>query len=347
MSRRFILLIAALCALLALPAFASASIVYEGWTVSSANNPLYMASDDGANVTKLPVTGQFPRVSPNGAYVSYEKVINTKTGASQLHFLTVATGADVNTKVSCNGSVWAPNSSAIACVTTQTTGVIKGIGLDTVTTTGTVSIIVPSVGFEVNGYSWSPDSSTVVWGQTPFASPDVNSALRALPADGSGAVMKLGKGFKPTWGLSKIAFSRRTRVVILGGTTFEHSQIWTLDPTIGASSAKVLTAYPAKGFVIGPDPTFWTPDGTKLVGQIVGQDYIQPMYVTMNGKVHAFGPSNAGVSGVSADGTQALISANLMGGGNQPVYASPLAKMASSLLLKKAWEASSTANWQP
>lgn len=136
-------------------------------------------------------------------------------------------------------------------------------------------------------------------------------------------------------------------MIILGGTPFEHTQIWTLDPATGAPSAKALTAYPAKGFVIGPAPTYWTPDGKKLVGQIVGQDYSQPMYVTMDGKVHTFGPSNAGVNGVSADGTQALVSANLMGGGKQPVYASPLAKMASSLLLKGAWEPSVTANWQP
>ena len=91
----------------------------------------------------------------------------------------------------------------------------------------------------------------------------------------------------------------------------------------------------------------WTHDGTKVVGELFGEDYGQPIYITMNGKIHKFGPSNAGVYGVSADGTQALVVANLMGGGKQPVYASPLGKMASSLLLKDAWEPSVTANWQP
>ena len=338
MSRRLLLLISAL---------AGASIVYQTSTGSAANRAIYMADDDGGNPVKLPATGQFPVVSPNGATVAYEKVINNNTGASELHFLTVATGADLNTGEQCGGMVWAPNSSAVACTTTQTTGTIKGVGLNTITTTGTVSILVPSVGTDVNGYSWSPDSSTVIWGQTPYAVHDVSSVLRSLPANGSGAVTKLGKGGYPLWGPSKIAFVRFTRV-LSGGSPVQRSQIWTMDPAAGPSSAAALTAYKAKGFISGPFPTRWTPNGKTLVGQVTGEDYIQPMYVTANGKVHLFGPANAGVYGVSADGTEALVVTQLMGGENkQPAYASPIGKMASSLLLKDAWEPSVTANWQP
>jgi Tol biopolymer transport system component len=346
MSRRLLLLITALGALLAVPTLAGASIVYEASTGAGSNHAMYMADDDGANATKLPVTGQFPVVSPNGAIVAYEKVTNSKTGAMQLHFLTLATGAVLNTGVACGGPVWAPNSSIVACTTTQATGDIKGIGLSTITTTGTASVIVPSVGFGVNGYSFSPDSSTVVWSQVPFGVYDVNATLRALPVNGGGAVTKLGKGSQPIWGPSKIAFIRTTRVVV-DGAPMVRSQIWTVDPAIGASSAVALTAYKAKGFVEGPLPLRWTPDGTKIVGQLTGEDYTQPIYVTANGKIHQFGPTNAGVYGVSADGTQALVVGNLLGGGKQPVYASPLGKMASSLLLKDAWEPSVTANWQP
>lgn len=346
MSRRLLLLIASLGALLALPAFAGASIVYQASTGVGANRAIYIADDDGANPVKLPVKGQFPVVSPNGAYVAYEKITNAKTGASELHFLTIATGADLNTGASCGGPVWAPDSSAVACATSQTTGTVGGIGLSTVTTSGTVSVLVPSVGYAVNGYSWSPDSTKVVWGQTPFGKYDVNSELRWLPANGGGAVGKLGKGSQPVWGPSKIAFVRSTHAVV-GGTPMPRTQIWTLDPSVGASSATALTAYKAKGFVEGPSPLRWTPDGTRIVGQLTGQDYSQPIYVTANGKIHQFGPSNAGVYGVSADGTEALVVGNLLGGGKQPVYASPLAKMASSLLLKDAWEPSATANWQP
>ena len=99
MSRRLLLLISALGALLALPAFAGAAMVYQSsgaittkWEVSTDENdaytsdvtsdgnlPIYMADDDGGNRIKLPVTGQFPVVSPNGAMVAYQKVTNPKT----------------------------------------------------------------------------------------------------------------------------------------------------------------------------------------------------------------------------------------------------------------------------
>ena len=366
MSRRLLLLISALGALLALPAFAGAAMVYQSsgaittkWDVSTDENdaytsdvtsdgnlPIYMADDDGGNRIKLPVTGQFPAVSPNGAMVAYQKVTNSKTGVAQLHFLNVATGVDLNTRAACGGAVWAPNSSAVACSTTGTPGEFNGFGLSTVTTAGVVSVLVPSVGMLVNGYSWSPDSTKVVWGQSPFPNDNTTSRLRWLPADGSGAVGKLGKGAEPIWGPTKIAFVRYSHAAS-AGMQVRRTQIWTLDPTVGASSSKALTAYRATGLKSGPLPLLWTPDGTRILGQLDGEDYSQPIYVTMNGKIHAFGPSNAGVYGVSADSTEALVVGNLMGGGKQPVYASPLGKMASSLLLKDAWEPSVTANWQP
>ncbi len=366
MSRRLLFLIITLGALFVLPALAGASLVYQAASTTattwdsatdesdansadvsaSGNRAIYMADDDGGNRVTLPITGQFPVVSPNGAMIAYQKVTNSKTGAAQLHFLTVATGADFNTRASCGGPIWAPNSSAVACATTQTTGDFKGFGLNTITTAGVVSIIVPSVGTLVNGYSWSPDSTKVVWGQTPFGKWTADSKLRWLPADGSGTVGKLGNGAQPVWGPSKIAFIRATHASV-AGTSVERTQAWTVDPAVGATSAKALTAYQAKGFISGPVPMRWTPDGTKILGELYGEDYSQPIYITMNGKIHKFGPSNAGVYGVSADGTQALVVANLMGGGKQPVYASPLGKMASSLLVKDAWEPSGTANWQP
>jgi hypothetical protein len=366
MSRRLLLLISALGALLALPAFAGAAMVYQSsgaittqWDVSTDENdaytsdvtsdgnlPIYMADDDGGNRIKLPVTGQFPMVSPNGAMVAYQKVTNSKTGTAQLHFLNVATGVDLNTRAACGGAVWAPNSSAVACSTTGPPGTFNGFGLSTITTAGVVSVLVPSVGMVVNGYSWSPDSTKVVWGQSPFPNDNTTSRLRWLPANGSGAVGKLGKGAEPIWGPTKIAFVRYTDAAS-AGMQVRRTQIWTLDPTVGASSSKALTAYRATGLKAGPLPLLWTPDGTRILGQLDGEDYSQPIYVTMNGKIHAFGPSNAGVYGVSADSTEALVVGNLMGGGKQPVYASPLGKMASSLLLKDAWEPSVTANWQP
>jgi hypothetical protein len=226
-------------------------------------------------------------------------------------------------------------------------GVLTGMGINTVTPSGTATIILPSVGVATSGYDWSPDSSKIVWGQMSLNAKSTTGVLRWLNADGSGAVGKLGPGGAPVWGPSKIAFTRTTHA-IAGGAPMLHSQIWTVDPAAGPSSAAQLTSYAAKGMIEGPAPFAWTPDGTRIVGQIVGEDYIQPVYINATtGRIRDFGPANAEPQAVSADGTQALVITNLLGGTKQPAYVAPLAKMSSELFLKDAASISVTANWNP
>jgi hypothetical protein len=353
MNKRLLVLVAALSALLALPSLASANggFAFEGSKQSGQNFQLFAADDDGGSVIKLPIMGQNPLIAPNLAFVAYSKVFNNKTGASQLHFLNVNTLEDINTKASCllGPASWAPDSSAVLCITASSKGsFVTGVGLNTVTTNGTVSIIVPAPRADVWGFGWSPDSSTVVWGQSRFNDTAASAQLLSTTIGSRKYEVLANKGAYPVWGPSKIAFQRFTREMVARRTWIERQQVWTLDPARGASSAKALTAYRAKGFVWGPVATNWTPDGTKLVGQIIGEDYSQPMYVTMNGKVHTFGPSNASVFGVSADGTQAAVSGGQFDGSKaQPVYGVALSTKGSSLLLKNAFAPSVTANWQP
>ena len=352
MRTRLLIALAALGALLALPAIAGATMAYTTTPgkASGTNMPIKLADDDGANVRTLNVSGMEPMISPNGKYIAYTFISNTKTWTQELRFVNVATGVMLDTNLACTGPEWAPNSSAVACTVarygTPAQGML-GTGINTVTPDGTSTIILPATGYAVQGYSWSPDSSKIVWDQTPINVKTTRSTLRWLNADGSGAVGKLGNGVNPVWGPTKIAFTRMQHVMVNGLMLF-HQEIWTLDPAVGASSAEQLTDYKAKGFIEGPTPKYWTPDGTRVVGAVTGQDYNQPVYVPVSsGKVTVFGPGNAAVQGVSADGTQALVIAGLMGDTPQPVYASPLAKESSSLLLKDAWAVSATANWQP
>lgn len=352
MRTRLLIALAALGALLALPAIAGATLAYTATPgkASGANMPMKLADDDGANVRTLNVTGEMPMISPNGKYVAYTYISNLKDWTQELRFVNVATGVMVDTNLACTGPEWAPNSSAVVCTIanfgTSKQGLL-GTGIDVVAPDGTSTIILPATGYAVQGYSWSPDSSKIVWGQTPINVKTTRSVLRWLNADGSGAVGKLGSGVNPVWGPSQIAFNRQWHAMANGTIVF-HQEIWTLDPAIGASSAVQLTDYKAKGFIEGPTPKYWTPDGTKIVGAVVGEDYEQPVYIPLaSGKVRDFGPANAAVQGVSADSTQALVIGNLLGGTAQPVYASPLAKESSSLLVKDAWSISATANWQP
>ncbi len=353
MQKRVFLPFVALVALLALPTLASAAIVYsKSSTLSSAANAsMYTANDDGTGEALLPVTGREPVVSPNGATVAYGYVTNTKTWLTELRFLNLSTGVMVNTKKSCSNPVWSPDSTTVLCQTMSQTGAdIKGFGLVAINTAGVASIIVPSVGYSISGYSWSPNSQQIVWSQSAWTDGKGlgRTVLRIGKPDGSGTPTKLGSGSTPLWGPSTIAFTRTTLSRAPGVSRWYHTQIWTVDPTSGASSAKVLTAYQAKGFVSGPTPFRWTPDGKNIVGSLSGEDYAQPIYVNATtGRIRMFGPSNAAPAAVAADGKSALVVTNLMGGGTQVGYVSPLAKESSSLILKNVGTVSVTANWQP
>ena len=350
MTRRLLVAIAAMAALLAIPSLASATIAFNKTIKqpSNGNEAIYVANDDGTGARALDVTGLYPMISPNGKMIAYTYISNLKDWTQELRFVDIATGVMVDTNLACTGPQWAPNSSAVACsITRFAKGDLKGMGLNVVTPTGASTILLPANGAALNGWSWSPDSTKVVWGQMGLDSKSSTAVLRWLNADGSGAVGKLGAGAQPVWGPSRIAFTRSTHA-IAGGTAVLRSQIWTLDPAAGASSAEQLTTYRAKGLVEGPQPFQWTPDGSRIVGTLVGEDYVQPIYVNATtGRIRDFGPTNAMPQAVSADGTQALVVANLLGGKTQVVYVSPLAKMASSLLLKDADTVSASANWQP
>ncbi len=351
MQKRVFLPFVALVALLALPTFAIAAIVYSKTsTLSLVTNPsMYTANDDGTGEALLPVKGREPIVSPNGATVAYSYVTNTKTWLTELRLLNLSSGVMVNTKKSCSNPFWSPDSTTVLCQTMSQTGAdIKGFGLVAINTAGVASIIVPSVGYSISGYSWSPNSQQIVWSQSAWTDGKGlgRTVLRIGKPDGSGTPTKLGSGSTPLWGPSTIAFTRTTLSRAPGVSRWYHTQIWTVDPTSGASSAKVLTAYQAKGFVSGPTPFRWTPDGKNIVGSLSGEDYAQPIYVNATtGRIRMFGPSNAAPAAVAADGKSALVVTNLMGGGTQVGYVSPLAKESSSLILKNVGTVSVTANW--
>ncbi len=121
MQKRVFLPFVALVALLALPTFAIAAIVYSKTsTLSLVTNPsMYTANDDGTGEALLPVKGREPIVSPNGATVAYSYVTNTKTWLTELRLLNLSTGVMVNTKKSCSNPFWSPDSTTVLCQTSS------------------------------------------------------------------------------------------------------------------------------------------------------------------------------------------------------------------------------------
>lgn len=267
MTKRLLLTIGTLVVLLALPALASATVAFTKitapyTTASQPKNPaIYVAKNDGTAAHKLAVTGKFPTISPNGKIVAYLVSVHSggaMVGQGTLRFVTIKTGAVVNTKTNCDQPYWAPNSSAVACDTNIPN---QGFRLITVKTKGTTTTIAPA---DTNDYfinlrtaTWSPDSSTLAWSEATQTqeSSSSQSVLRSMKADGTGPVLNLGNGNTPAWGpTGLIAF------------TDDLGQAWTEESN--GSTPKVLTNF-RSGKEINPYSVLtWAPNGKTILGAV-------------------------------------------------------------------------------
>jgi len=350
MRLRLTLIAAAVLALTAVPASASALVAFTKYTKDgAANQQIWLAADDGSDQSKVgSARGLEPMISPDGKWIAYMTVTDTKTWDTVLAFANVKTGAVTKADWACNGPVWAPDSSRVACtpVSEDAKGVMTGGGLWLVTPTLQATEIVKPKGNSVIGYSFSPDSTWVAYGQQSFPGTIGGGKLRASTIDGS-QTLKLGRGSYPVWGPEQVAFIR-TEVDHHGKVPLVRSEVWLIDVLGGIDTAEQLTSYAAKGFVEGPLPFAWTPDGASIVGTVTGEDLINPVRINARtGKVRAIGPANALPTAVSADGTQVLVVSGQLGGGPGQLYAVPVNGTASSLLIKNVDFASACNTWQP
>lgn len=350
MRLRLTLIAAAVLALAAVPAMAGASIAFTKYSKAGApNQPIWLADDDGANQRKAgAASGIEPMISPNGRWIAYEMIANTRTWDTVLAFVDVQTGAVTKADWACNGPVWSPDSSRVACspVSQDAKGNLLGGGLWLVTPALQATEIVKAKGNSVIGYSFSPDSTWVAYGRQGFPGTIGGGKLRASTIDGSQTV-KLGHGAYPVWGPEQVAYTR-TQVDRHGRMPVLRSEVWMVDVLGGIDTAEQLTSYSAKGLVEGPMPIVWTPDGSTIIGTVTGEDRIDPVRINARtGKVRPIGPANALPTSVSADGTQALVVADQLGGGPEQLYAVPVDGTASSLLIRNVDFATATANWQP
>ncbi len=350
MRLRLTLIAAAVIALAAVPASASALVAFTKYAKSGApNQQIWLADDDGSNQRKVgDARGLEPMISPDGKWIAYMAITDTKTWDTVLAFVDVKTGAVTKAEWTCNGPVWAPDSSRVACipVSQDAKGVMTGGGLWLVTPTLQATEIVKPKGNSVIGYSFSPESTWVAYGRQSFPGTIGGGKLRASTIDGAQTV-KLGRGSNPAWGPEQVAYIR-TEVDHLGKVPLVRSEVWLIDVLGGPDTAEQLTSYAAKGFVEGPLPFAWTPDGSTIVGTVTGEDLIDPVRINARtGKVRTIGPANALPSAVAADGTQVLIVSGQLGGGSGQLYAVPVNGRASSLLIENVDFASACNTWQP
>ena len=318
------------------------------------NPAIWVANNDGSAARKLPVTGTDPQISPDGTMVAY-LVMATPSYSSTLHIVTIATGVDVNTKTQCENPAWAPNSSAVSCDTTS-----KSLsGLVAVTPAGKVTVVAESSSSSVriswNSAAWSPDSTMLAWSYDVYKSKNAqaNPVLRAKRVDGTGSLLKLGNGSGPVWGPTRIAFYRFT-----GSNDNVIAQIWTVSPTGGTSSAKQLTHWKRSKneFASGPFPMMWTPDGSKIVGAVMGMDD-DANSIAVNaasGAITTLGTQNSYSNqpqAVAADGSSVLLHYYSQPSATNKGYGTinnvSINGKSSSLFLNRVTSISASADWKP
>lgn len=351
--RRPLALLAALLVLALAPATGSATVAYAtDWT------RLGTATDAGRGKAPLGVRGWAAEISPDGSRLAYLR--GPVGDATALVIRDLRTGSAVTAAAAdgqyaaVRGIAWSPDGTALL-VETQSAdraGYVTGEGLAAVdAASGAATVIVAAVGYQVNGYGWSPDGQRIAYNRQAFAGRLFGGTLYAAARDGSGAVA-LGPGSDPVWGPGLIAVQRHSRAR-WQGTWVWHSQIWTVDPAQGATSARQLTRFvPRHGMVMGPWVGWWTPDGGTLVGGVGGEDYAEPAridartgrlrYLRMGGERQ----SDATVVGLSADGATVLLERDLIGG--QPTFwRLPLDGGTGTRFLRGATSVSVPAAWTP
>lgn len=344
--KRLAAVAAVLAATLILPTIAGARIAFTK-EFTGTNPTIWVANDDGTGQRALKVRGVQPVVSPSGEWIAYQYITDVRTYSTELRFVFAPENIVFRAKIPCGTPVWDPTSWFVLCSTTSEDfkGDVRGIGLALVTRAGDVTQLVKPRGKSVSGYTWSPLGKKIAYSMQSYPGTIAGPRLYTANPDGTG-VRNLGPGYGPVWGPTHIAYAQ-ARVVHNLGQKLVRSEIWTMnpdDPTTGGQ----LTAFRGKGLITGPEPVAWTPDGSSVVARVIGEDYLRAAVVPVGtGVVRLFGPANTVPVAVSADGAQALLNTNVLGGGAAKAYAAPIAGGAARLLLGTADTLSASANWQP
>jgi hypothetical protein len=285
---------------------AGATLVYQkGFERSN----VYAANDDGSGAVLI-AAGRSPHISPGGQLVAYANRFDSK-GRPDLLLAPTAGGAPrtILTNYREFPFAWSPDSRYIATTAGPELGPMKLVLIDVVAgTTRTIATAPKDAGVSFDGVSFSPDSSTLIYGVPAHRGLWSKTDLWTAPTAG-GAATKLttdGHSMWPLWGPTQIAFVRWSRPTRrIDGPKY---QLWLMNPD--GSGARQLTHGKVPFLLTGLTPTVWSADGTRLLAQFGGQDTSYPVTVNpATGAQHRLGPNlelGLQATGLSRDGSTVL-----------------------------------------
>ncbi len=301
---KLLVALAAVAALLALPAAAEATLVY----VKNPMRPaVYVAADNGSGVRKVD-SGSNPRVSPDGKTIAYRH--EGPGHASELKLAPAEGGASHTILLGFQDSFYlafSPDSKTIAALRGPELGKRRLVLIDVVS--GTTLRTVATGYF--SGFSFSPDGTELVYSLAGSEKYPPKSNVYTAPVAGGKAVQLTRDGISqaPLWGPGgKIVFVKQ-----LGAKTRKYgpkNELYLMNAN--GTQPKRLTHTNVGPLLSGLTPTEWSANGQRLLAEFGGQD--TSYAVTVNPRTGAqkpldkMGDGEQGFVGtaLSSDGTTVL-----------------------------------------
>lgn len=294
--------IAAVTALLALPAAAQATLTY----VKNPMKPsVYVANDNGGGAFRVG-PGSNPHLSPDGDVLAYAH--EDSSGKRVLKLAATAGGGSATVMTGLQDSfhlAFSPDSKLVAALRGPEIGKSNLVLLDV--TSGTFLRRLDSGWF--SGFSFSPDGTELVYGKSASEDLVANTDVYRVPIAG-GKPARLTKdraSMEPLWGPNeKIVF-----VKLLGAKQRKYgpkNELFLMNAQ--GNGVKRLTNTKVPPLLQGLFPTDWSANGSRLLAEFQGQD--TSYAVVVNPRTGAQRPvAGTGETGfvgtdLSADGTLVL-----------------------------------------
>ncbi|MGC1166914.1 MAG: hypothetical protein WA862_12490 [Solirubrobacterales bacterium] len=329
--------LAAVTALLALPAAAQATLTY-------VKNPLkpvvFAAADNGSGAHKVD-SGSNPRVSPDGETIAYRH--EGPGHASELKLAAAEGGASRTALLGFQDSFYlafSPDSKTIAALRGPELGKRKLVLID-VASGGTLRTVASGY---FSGFSFSPDGSELAYSLAGSEKFPPKSNVYTAPVMGGKSTQLTRDGISqaPLWGpTGKVVFVKQ-----LGAKARRYgpkNELFLMNENGGRQ--KRLTNTNVGALLSGLTPTEWSANGRRLLAEFGGQD--TSYAVTVDPRTGAqkpldrMGDGEQGFVGtaLSSDGTTVLgFSGGFEPGPNHDVATIPYGGGKTKILVKNAFE---------
>jgi hypothetical protein len=246
------------CALWAAPAEAKLVYVKQAGTATPI---VYVSKDNGKHPRRLGI-GRAPTISPNGGWVAFVTVPTGRTEMDTVVLQKLKAGSQrlVMRSKSIDSLRFSPDSKKLAAIAGGERVRVYDVAAD--------QLHVAAVG-NLRGFSFSPDSTQIVYGMAAKADVNARSDLYTVPVLGGKErrITTNRNALYPIWGPDEIVFDRFQK---RDGEAPAYN-LWTVDAA-EPGDLRRLTDLTIPPLASGLIPLEQSADGRRLLAAFTGQD---------------------------------------------------------------------------